>query len=211
MKPKTRAALGVLLTIAFGLIGASAYSSGYMTFFGFRLAPSVFFGLIVVWLVVGIINLMNVSKAEDRIEEEAVIAEAHLEELPSIEVPCQVSITRLRSALGAAMGVRVFLNGVAVGILKSGTTLEFTTPYASNVLKLVYDADMSEKSVDFAAESGGRVRITLKYSGAVLTVEPDTAAGWHPDPGSRHQLRYWNGAKWTEHVSDDGVQSQDPL
>lgn len=27
----------------------------------------------------------------------------------------------------------------------------------------------------------------------------------------RHQLRYWDGANWTEHVSSNGVQSSDPL
>ena len=27
---------------------------------------------------------------------------------------------------------------------------------------------------------------------------------WLPDPTSRHQLRWWDGAQWTEHVSDDG-------
>ncbi len=37
------------------------------------------------------------------------------------------------------------------------------------------------------------------------------AAGWHPDPEGRHQLRYWDGNDWTEHVSDNGVTAADPL
>lgn len=36
-------------------------------------------------------------------------------------------------------------------------------------------------------------------------------AEWHPDPTGRHQLRYWDGAKWTHDVADDGVVSADPL
>jgi len=36
-------------------------------------------------------------------------------------------------------------------------------------------------------------------------------AGWHPDPMKRHEQRYWDGAQWTEHVSDAGVPSTDPL
>ena len=28
---------------------------------------------------------------------------------------------------------------------------------------------------------------------------------------SRHQLRYWDGTAWTEHVSDNGVQNTDPM
>lgn len=39
----------------------------------------------------------------------------------------------------------------------------------------------------------------------------ESPAAWHPDPMSRHQLRYWDGKVWTEHVSDSGVQSTDPL
>lgn len=38
-----------------------------------------------------------------------------------------------------------------------------------------------------------------------------TPANWYPDPMGRHQLRYWDGANWTEHVSSNGVQSSDPL
>jgi uncharacterized protein YxjI len=38
-----------------------------------------------------------------------------------------------------------------------------------------------------------------------------TPANWYPDPMTRHQLRYWDGTTWTEHVSDNGVTSVDPL
>jgi hypothetical protein len=36
-------------------------------------------------------------------------------------------------------------------------------------------------------------------------------AAWHPDPGGRHELRYWDGSAWTDHVSDNGVTGIDPL
>lgn len=43
--------------------------------------------------------------------------------------------------------------------------------------------------------------------------DPTTPApvppGWHPDPFQRHQLRYWDGARWTEHVSNHGVTGVD--
>ncbi len=38
-----------------------------------------------------------------------------------------------------------------------------------------------------------------------------TAAAWHPDPTGRHELRYWDGTQWSEHVSDGGMQSTSPL
>jgi uncharacterized protein YxjI len=34
-------------------------------------------------------------------------------------------------------------------------------------------------------------------------------AAWHPDPYGRHELRYWDGERWTEHVSSHGKQSID--
>ena len=33
--------------------------------------------------------------------------------------------------------------------------------------------------------------------------------GWYTDPSGRHQLRYWDGMRWSEHVSDQGVSSID--
>jgi hypothetical protein len=39
---------------------------------------------------------------------------------------------------------------------------------------------------------------------------PSIPAGWHADPHGRHEHRYWDGARWTDHVSDGGVQGTDP-
>jgi hypothetical protein len=36
-------------------------------------------------------------------------------------------------------------------------------------------------------------------------------ANWLPDPSGAHELRYWNGTAWSEHVSDAGRTAQDPL
>lgn len=36
-------------------------------------------------------------------------------------------------------------------------------------------------------------------------------ANWYPDPNRRHELRYWDGGKWTDHVSTGGVTSTDPV
>jgi len=39
----------------------------------------------------------------------------------------------------------------------------------------------------------------------------ESPANWHPDPMGRHQLRYWDGKVWTDHVSDNGIQGTDPV
>jgi hypothetical protein len=36
-------------------------------------------------------------------------------------------------------------------------------------------------------------------------------ANWYADPTGKHQLRYWSGTDWTDHVSDNGVQATDPV
>jgi hypothetical protein len=41
-----------------------------------------------------------------------------------------------------------------------------------------------------------------------MTNEP---AAWRNDPYGRFQLRYWDGSRWTEHVSTNGEQLVDPL
>ncbi len=38
----------------------------------------------------------------------------------------------------------------------------------------------------------------------------ETPADWYPDPYGRHELRYWDGVQWTDHVSSHGRQSTDP-
>ena len=37
-----------------------------------------------------------------------------------------------------------------------------------------------------------------------------TPAGWYPDPSGRYEMRYWDGDKWTEHVSRQGQTYTDP-
>lgn len=36
-------------------------------------------------------------------------------------------------------------------------------------------------------------------------------ASWQTDPTGRHQVRWWDGQNWTDHVADNGVTATDPL
>lgn len=40
---------------------------------------------------------------------------------------------------------------------------------------------------------------------------PGAQGGWFADPTGRHESRYWDGSRWTQNVSDNGVQAQDPV
>ena len=53
---------------------------------------------------------------------------------------------------------------------------------------------------------------------AVVPVVADARSGamlapaqWAPDPLRRHELRYWDGVAWTDHVWGAGVQAVDPV
>jgi uncharacterized protein YxjI len=41
------------------------------------------------------------------------------------------------------------------------------------------------------------------------TAPPEHPAGWHPDPFGRHESRWWDGSRWTEHVVSYGRQAVD--
>jgi hypothetical protein len=45
----------------------------------------------------------------------------------------------------------------------------------------------------------------------MATSHPTSPAAWHPDPTGRYELRYWDGSRWTEHVSRRGDQFEDAL
>ena len=40
---------------------------------------------------------------------------------------------------------------------------------------------------------------------------PAVPPGWLADPTARHEVRFWDGARWTEHVSDAGRPGFDPV
>lgn len=70
-------------------------------------------------------------------------------------------------------------------------------PHPSPVLyRLVQRAQLEQPAI----------RLVAPHSGAA-----GVPAGWHPDPSGRHQLRWWDGSRWTEHASTNGAAVVDPL
>ena len=50
-----------------------------------------------------------------------------------------------------------------------------------------------------------------RYAFATMTEAQTPAANWYPDPGGKHEHRYWDGSQWTDNVADHGRQAVDPL
>ena len=85
-----------------------------------------------------------------------------------------------------------------------------TTWFGGHHISIEVDAGVlgnDEKADDVA-------RLIWSFHGVVadlLRVGAAPAEGrWAPDPHRRHELRWWDGSAWTEHVSDGGVASVDP-
>ena len=50
---------------------------------------------------------------------------------------------------------------------------------------------------------------TIPAASAAATSSAAAPAAWYPDPSKRFELRYWDGAEWTEHVARGGQQFTD--
>ena len=61
-----------------------------------------------------------------------------------------------------------------------------------------------------AAPSGGECWEWDASPEALRGYDPN-AGRWVRDPLGRHEYRYWDGTKWTEHVSDQGAMKIDPV
>ena len=82
-----------------------------------------------------------------------------------------------------------------------GTQIEVTSS-----LKLgLYDWGKNKKNV---AKVHDAIAAAL---GQGLVDGGTTPAAWHPDPLGRHELRWWDGQRWSDSVSDQGAVSTDPV
>lgn len=175
---KFYAIIQAIATIFIAIVGFQGYSDGshVMTWLGIRLSETGFMVLLLALVVFDIFSLKSAfgaDKAAEKAQEESL--NKAREATPLTGEPCEVTLTRLSSAIGSAMGVRVYLNGQEQEVLKNGKTVRMSTQLAENELTVRYNADGGSRSINFTAEPGGQVRITLKYTGAVLTIADERA------------------------------------
>ena len=78
----------------------------------------------------------------------------------------------------------------------------------------VATADVEDAEVAAAEVEAAEVEVadvaTVDDAAVAAEAESAVPAGWYSDPSSRFELRYWDGAAWTEHVSRAGQQYTDP-
>lgn len=173
MKTKTRAIISIVVTVLIAIWGIVGYSSGDydMAFFGIRISPVIFAIMIVVFIVIDVFSIKKAIEDEKSLAQRSAASQQRMAASVPLATPCRVAITRTASLVGAAMAVRVTLNGVEVGLLKNNQTLEFPTSYSENELVVIYNADGTTNSISFTAQPGGFVHVTLKYTGALLAVD----------------------------------------
>lgn len=147
------------------------------------------------------------------------------EELRHIE-----PITTWTSGIG---GLRVRYDLLAltdrwIHFVQSGTetgTVRHTFAYGT----LDAETKLMKMTPELVAQGGRAVLVMPRLSGREETWDRLLAApppsrtdslggpawspppGWHPDPARRHELRWWDGARWTEHASTGGVTVVDPV
>jgi hypothetical protein len=90
--------------------------------------------------------------------------------------------------------------------------------FAGSTEQLVAELEQDLRHLTESQPSGaprglfaGAADATSTSPGAELRVSTASAPpGWYADPSGRNQLRYFDGAAWTRHVSNDGVVARDP-
>lgn len=82
---------------------------------------------------------------------------------------------------------------------------EFRDRSVDEADRLVEDLTSLSRAARKAEEVERDVHRSAETSGTTAS-----AAGWFPDPSGRHQLRYWDGTTWTDHVRDHDLAGVDP-
>jgi uncharacterized membrane protein YhaH (DUF805 family) len=128
--------------------------------------------------------------------------------LAMIEVALDIAPYSSRSVLGDLYTLAVLLPTVGVGIRRlhdTGRSGWWLLLAFVPIVGLVLIACFAEDGQAGANKYGPNPKEPEVHDPAAVP------PGWHPDPTGRHEFRYWDANKWTDHVSDSGSQSIDSV
>ncbi|MBO9519979.1 MAG: DUF2510 domain-containing protein [Nocardioidaceae bacterium] len=111
----------------------------------------------------------------------------------------------------------------ATGLIRFSTGMSMTSwgenvtvglqPSAAGTLA-TFHSGLKFGLVDWGRNNKNLDRLLTELHAVLSSVAgaPAPSAGaWHPDPTGRHELRWWDGRSWTDHVSNSGVPGTDPV
>jgi hypothetical protein len=111
----------------------------------------------------------------------------------------------------ASSGMTVTHADPAAGVIHISTSMGLAT-WGENLtahlrpLPTGVEVNLSS-ALKFGLVDWGKNRQNIETLFGVICRPP--AGAWHPDPSGRHELRWWDGARWTDAVSDRGQVSAD--
>ena len=85
-----------------------------------------------------------------------------------------------------------------------------STPVATTSASTTASTTATTASTSASFPSTATTASTTAASTASSVGDAVAPAAWYPDPSGRYELRYWDGAQWTEHVARAGSQFTDP-
>lgn len=128
--------------------------------------------------------------------------------------------------VGGAVEVTAFLSRESSGAATISSTAATTvaaavepggwasTPAAATPSAAWSDASSTAASSPVSTVSAGTSSVGTSDAASAASTQmaaSSVPAQWAADPTGRYELRYWDGIRWTEHVSRAGQQYTDPL
>lgn len=107
--------------------------------------------------------------------------------------------------ISSVQSVRAGMTMYVVNIITTGNTIGVRAP------KATADAMRDLVTQLILGNHPAQQAVQAQQSGAIPPPPGAQPAQWAADPSGRHEHRYFDGAKWTDQVSDGGVQSTDPM
>jgi hypothetical protein len=83
-------------------------------------------------------------------------------------------------------------------------------PAAADAVEVTVTSALKFGLVDWGKNSANVDKVFRRIAER-LSAPSQPAGAWQPDPSGRHELRWWDGGRWTENVSDGGRPGVDPL